>query len=61
MVAAKRGAGTTDDRSGIVCALEHWYRGRCISKPPQYETSPLSASLVLAPRCADTVGHNQKI
>jgi len=29
-VAAKRGAGTTDDRSGIVYALEDSFRGRCI-------------------------------
>jgi len=26
----ERGAGTIDDRSGIVCALENLFRGRCI-------------------------------
>ena len=49
-------AGTSDDRSGIVWALEHRISGRCIWRPPQYETNPLSASQLLAPRCADSAG-----
>jgi len=53
MVAAKRGAWTTDDRSIIVYALdsEHRFHDRYIWAPPQYEANPLSA-----PRCADIVG-----
>ena len=30
MVATRRSARMTDDRSGIVFALEHRFRGRCI-------------------------------
>ena len=36
MVAAKGSAGTTDDRSGIVYALAHRFRGRYISTLPLY-------------------------
>jgi len=60
MVAAKRGAGTTDDRSGIVYALGLRFRGRCIWTQPHYETNPLSASQLPPTRCADTVGHYSK-
>jgi len=40
----ERGAGTTDDRSGIVCALEHKFRGICIWRPLEYEATSLSAN-----------------
>jgi len=30
MMASKRGTGTTDDRSGIVYALEHRFRARFV-------------------------------
>ena len=37
----ERGAGT---RSGIVCALEHKFRGICIWRPLEYEATSLSAN-----------------
>ena len=57
MVVVKRGAGTTDDRSGLVYALEHRFRGRYISTLPHNEANPLLVSQLLASRCAYTVGH----
>jgi len=60
MVAAKRGAGMTDDRSGIVWALEHRLRGRHIWTPPHYEANPLWASQLPVLRYTDTVRHYSK-
>jgi len=57
MVVVKRGAGTTDDRSGLVYALEHRFRDRYISTLPHNEANPLLVSQLLASRCAYTVGH----
>jgi len=54
-VAAKRGAGTTDARSGIVYALEHRFHG--VWWTHHYKTHPRSASQLPAPLFADTVGH----
>jgi len=51
------GAGSPDDRFGILCApsLEDRFHGRCIWRPPQYKANLLSASQVLTLRCADTI------
>jgi len=44
MVAAKRGAKTTGDGSGIVFALEHMFHGRWYMKTSQCEANSLWAS-----------------
>jgi len=52
----ERGAGTTDDRSGIVCALEHRFSGRCIWRPLHSQLRGSSTlSQLPASRCANTV------
>jgi len=49
MVAVKRSAGMTDNRSSVVYAREHSFCGRCIWTPPHYDTNQISASQLPAP------------